>query len=122
MDIIIDGWHLSQREEILLAAAVVAGACFLMGMLGGWVGAWWGGRRSARRAVRDALQQGVAMPAQATEARMAQLAHSVDAMAMEVERISEAQRFLVKLMSERESRVPLPPTPSGPSAGAVTPH
>lgn len=121
MDIIIDGWRLTNREELAVIAAVAMSATFCTGMIGAWIGAWWGGRRSARRAVRDALDRGIAAPAQATETRMAQLAHSVDAMALEVERISEAQRFLVRLMSEREARVPLPP-PSAPSPGTVTPH
>lgn len=127
MDIVIDGWHLSNREELLLIAAALMGATFVTGMIGAWIGAWWGGRRSARRAVRDALERGIAAPAQETEARMAHLAHAVDAMAVEVERISEAQRFLVKLMSEREAaRLPvpasLPATPPAPPVGSVTPH
>jgi hypothetical protein len=33
--------------------------------------------------------------------RMAELQHSMDAMAIEIERISEGQRFITKVMSER---------------------
>ena len=46
------------------------------------------------------------------------LVHSIDAIAVEVERISEAQRFTVQLLGERE-------TASGPkrvSGRVITPH
>lgn len=119
MDIVIDGYHLNYREQIVLAAAAVTGLSFVTGMVGAWIGAWWGGRRAARRAVRDALRDGVAAPSVETEARLAQMSRSVDAMALEIERISEGQRFLVKVMSERESpRLPI----GAPQPGAITPH
>jgi hypothetical protein len=39
---------------------------------------------------------------QATQQRLEQLQHSVDTIAIEVERISEGQRFVTKLLNERE--------------------
>lgn len=36
-----------------------------------------------------------------TSQRLAQMQHSIDAMAVEIERISEGQRFVTKLLSER---------------------
>ena len=42
-------------------------------------------------------------------ARLERIEHAIDAMAVEVERISEGQRFVAKLMAERQpERVPLP--------------
>lgn len=38
---------------------------------------------------------------QRIEARLSELQHAVDSVAIEVERISEAQRFTTKLLSER---------------------
>lgn len=51
------------------------------------------------------------------EDRLLQLQHSVDSMALEVERISEAQRFTSRLLAEGASRAPAapaapPPAPS----------
>jgi hypothetical protein len=40
--------------------------------------------------------------------RLEQLQQSVDAIAIEVERVAEAQRFTAKLEAERESRQALP--------------
>jgi hypothetical protein len=42
------------------------------------------------------------------EARFDQLQQSVDAIAVEVERIAEAQRFSAKLLSERRETPALP--------------
>ena len=55
------------------------------------------------------------------EDRMARLEQAVEAIALEVERISEGQRFTTKLLSERAAgeRLPVAPTPE---AGRVTPH
>ena len=42
-------------------------------------------------------------------ARLERIEQSIDAMAVEVERISEGQRFVAKLMAERQpERLPLP--------------
>src|SRR4051812_12090365 len=43
---------------------------------------------------------------------------ALDAIAEEVERIGEGQRFLTRIMSEQASRAALPPR----SAGSTTPH
>jgi len=39
-----------------------------------------------------------------TEERLARIEHAVDAIAVEVERISEGQRFTTKLLSERAEK------------------
>jgi hypothetical protein len=42
------------------------------------------------------------------QGQIAQLQQSVDSIAIEVERIAEAQRFMARLESEREARQSLP--------------
>jgi hypothetical protein len=39
-----------------------------------------------------------------TEERLERMEHAIDAIAVEIERISEGQRFTTKLLSERTSR------------------
>ena len=55
------------------------------------------------------------------EDRMARLEHAVEAIALEVERISEGQRFTTKLLAERGSVDRLPVGPSS-EPRHVTPH
>ena len=55
------------------------------------------------------------------EDRMARLEQAVEAIALEVERISEGQRFTTKLLSERAAAERLPVSPT-PEQGRVTPH
>ena len=43
------------------------------------------------------------------EERLTRMETTIDAMAVEIERISEGQRFVTKLMSEREPTKALPP-------------
>ena len=40
-----------------------------------------------------------------SDARLARIEAAIDSMAVEVERISEGQRFVTKLLAERESQV-----------------
>lgn len=40
-------------------------------------------------------------------ARLERMEHAIEAMALEVERISEGQRFTTKLLAERADRLPL---------------
>jgi hypothetical protein len=69
-------------------------------------------RAIARAAVahkKDEVRQGDTVPS-VTEQRLARIEQAVDAIALEVERISEGQRFTTKLLSE-QSR-PLPKAPA----------
>jgi hypothetical protein len=43
-----------------------------------------------------------------TDHRLERIEQAIDAMAVEVERISEGQRFMTRLLSERQDRVGLP--------------
>lgn len=47
-------------------------------------------------------KRGGTKPSQLDDQRLEQLQQSIDAIAIEVERIAEAQRFTAKLMMERE--------------------
>ena len=50
--------------------------------------------------------------------RLSQLDGSIEAIAVEVERVSEAQRFTAKVLAERHG----PPTVPDKNRGAITPH
>jgi hypothetical protein len=65
-------------------------------------------RALARRWERDSSQAKV--PAEVT-ARLERIEHAVEAVAIEVERISEGQRFTTKLLSDRAADVV--PQPGG---------
>ena len=56
--------------------------------------------------------------ASVSDERMARLENAVDAIAVEVERISEGQRFATRLLSEQSQR----PPPSLQSGRVDTPH
>jgi hypothetical protein len=48
-----------------------------------------------------------------TDLRLERIEHAIDAMAVEVERVSEGQRFVTKLLSERkDERVGIPASTS----------
>ena len=58
--------------------------------------------RAIGRRIERGASTPVAIPAQ-MQAQMEHLMQSVDAIAIEVERISEGQRFATKLLSEKKS-------------------
>jgi hypothetical protein len=59
------------------------------------------------RAIQRIRRQAPSLPPQ-TNLALEQLRQSVDAIAIEVERIAEAQRFTAKLLSERREDASLP--------------
>jgi hypothetical protein len=61
-----------------------------------------------------------AAPAAAIEARLEQLEQSVEAIAVEMERVGEGQRFLTRILSER-TKV-LGDAPSSSRGQVITPH
>jgi hypothetical protein len=67
-------------------------------------------RALARRWERQPLQQTV--PPEVT-ARLERIEQAVDAVAIEVERISEGQRFTTKLLSDRVGEAVAEPRPRG---------
>ena len=98
------------REHYIL----LFGAAGTIGLLSGFIGSWIGGFIGARRAVRTAQLD---RPADTAALQLGPILHALDAISLEVERISEAQRFTTKRLSERQA-VPLP----RPEQRSVTPH
>jgi hypothetical protein len=58
---------------------------------------------------KEEIRQTEAVPS-VTEARLARIEQAVDAIALEVERISEGQRFTTKLLSEHNQILPKAPS------------
>jgi hypothetical protein len=108
-------FHGTIREYYLILLAAAGGIALLTGFVGAWLGAYIGARRAARKTMLEAM---AASPAQATEARLSHLVDAVDAIALEVERISEAQRFSARLLAERQAPQPL----GRRDPDAITPH
>ena len=117
---------LRERDAMMLLAA--GGVALFVGGIGAWLGAHFGARRAVKRAFRDRIE----IPSLVTEVRYDELARSIDAIALEVERISEAQRFAAKLLVERANTTVSAPAVSAPTvstaamprreAGVTTPH
>jgi hypothetical protein len=62
-----------------------------------------------------------ATPSRAVDQRLERIEQAVDVIALEVERISEAQRFAARLAAERTAAV-LPPPGRAARGGSITPH
>ena len=114
---------LRDRDAVILGAA--ACSALFMGMFGAWFGSYFGARRAVKKAFRDRIE----IPSIVTEVRYDELSRSIDAIALEVERISEAQRFAAKLLVERTNPTVSTPTVAVPTAaiplrepGVTTPH
>ncbi len=105
------------REQALLLVAAAGGLALSAGLFGAWIGAYFGGRRGARRELarmQDRPSSGV------VEAQLGELRHAVETMAVEMERISEGQRFTARMLVERvASQSPAGQRRDGTS---VTPH
>ena len=86
-----------REHDAMVFLAAAGGIALFTGMFGGWVGAYFGSRRAVKKSFRDRIE----IPSIVTEVRYDELARSIDAIALEVERISEAQRFAAKLLVER---------------------
>ncbi len=108
-------FHGTLREHYLILFGTAGGIALVTGLVGAWFGAFIGARRAARKTMLEAM---AAQP-QLNEARLTQLVDAVDAIALEVERISEAQRFSARLLAERQAP---PAPPARRDAGVVTPH
>ena len=100
-------------EPIVVANIV---GCTLFASAVGFAAAW---MRARERAIRAELKS-QSLPRD-TEARFDRLQQAVEAMAVEVERIAEAQRYSAKLLTERAERSPVLERPRGPER-VITPH
>jgi hypothetical protein len=97
---------LRERDAILLVMA--GGVALFAGGVSAWLGAHFGARRAVKRAFRDKIE----IPSIVTEVRYDELSRSIDTIALEVERISEAQRYVAKLLAERANAMPVSLTPT----------
>jgi hypothetical protein len=85
------------RDHYLVLFAAAGTIAAVVGFVAAWLGAQFGGKRAARLAAEEALAANRAMLGQDLMA----LVQAVDAIALEVERLSEGQRFTARLLAER---------------------
>ena len=83
--------------------AFAQGAAIIVGLLAAVCGISVATYRSVKRIDNQQLR-----PTADITRQLGELQQSVDAIAVEVERIAEAQRFMARLESEREGRQALP--------------
>jgi len=101
-------FHGPLRERDVMMLLTAGGVALFVGTVSAWLGAHFGAKRAIRRAFRDKIE----IPSIVTEVRYDELSRSVDAIALEVERISEAQRYVAKLLAERVNAMQMPSTVS----------
>ena len=79
---------MDRYSMIVATTGIICGNAFLISL------AWlWLGRRRAAALPRDVVQR--------IDIRLSEMQQSIDAVAVEIERISEGQRFTTKLLAER---------------------
>ena len=106
----------TMREHYLLLFSAAGG----IGLLAGFVGSWIGGYLGGRRAVRSA-QLNAPVASESSRVQLEQLGQMMEAIAIEVERVSEGQRFTTRLLADRMSAPsPVDIRPRGPDL--TTPH
>ncbi len=91
------GFGVIGPQEFLAIVAAIVTLALMAGLFGAWIGAYFGGRSGAKRALA-AMERD---PLTISSAQIDDLRNSLDAIAVEVERISEGQRFTTRLVSER---------------------
>ena len=104
------------REHYLLLFGGAGILALGVGGIAAWIGAYFGARRASRR-VLEQVQRDTAYLA---DQRHAALVQGIEAISIEVERISEAQRFTSRVLSERPAHAAMPPLRREP--GSITPH
>jgi hypothetical protein len=106
----------TMREHYLLLFSAAGGIGLLAGFVGSWIGGYLGGRRAVRSAQLNAPVTG-----ESSRLQLEQLGQMVEAIAIEVERVSEGQRFTTRLLADRmPPAAPADIRPRGPDR--TTPH
>jgi hypothetical protein len=105
------------RDQLVVLAGATIALALGFGFVGASIGAYFGGRIGARRAVAAMRRE----PAMLPGAEMNEVRNALDAIALEVERISEGQRFTARLVAERVGHGAGAPAPRH-APGSVTPH
>ena len=99
------------REHYLM----LFGAAGAFSLIVGFVAAWIGGRFGARSVLSEARKQALGE----TSDQLRRMEQSIDVIALEVERISEAQRFAARIAAEpRPTAMPS----VQPAQRVITPH
>ena len=104
----MDQWML--EDVFVFVAGIVAMGC-LTGILVTWI-KWRAGRQKAAPELTTRLDE--------IADRIGRLDTAVDAIAVEIERISEAQRFTSRILAERGGAPALPDKAR--AGGSTTPH
>jgi hypothetical protein len=104
------------REHYILLFGIAGGFAAVVGFVAAWAGAQFGAKRAARAAAQEVL----ATTNVALDRNLTELTQAVDAIALEVERLSEGQRFTARLLSERPAAMPVPAKQE--PARVITPH
>jgi hypothetical protein len=111
-------WNGTLREHYLLLFTVAGAVALMAGFVGAWIGARFATKRMVlelREALPTADQQRVAAE------QLAQLGQALDVVALEVERLSEGQRFTAKMLADNAARV-RNVSESARQPGVITPH
>ena len=106
--------HGTLREHYLFLFGAAATVSIVVGSVSAWIGAQFGARRLAKR-----IAESQSLAGGENAARFHELTQVMEGIALEVERISEGQRFATKLLSERAAQ-PLAIPRREP--GVTTPH
>jgi hypothetical protein len=105
------------REHYLLLFGAAGAIATVTGFVGAWLGAKMAARSAARAVLAEMDGRRLGRP-ELDELRL--LSQSVEAVAIEVERVAEAQRFVAKVLVERgEPKLPAAPRRE---VGQITPH
>ena len=104
------------REQFVVLSAVAIVLALGFGFVGATIGAYFGGRIGARRAIGLMRRDPITLPSPELD----HVRNALDAIAVEVERIAEGQRFTARLINDRVNQAP--PLPLRRDSGSVTPH
>ena len=84
---------MSREEAIVSIIAIIAGATTLIGVAGSIAWAWVRSKRGSSALPDGSLAR--------IEQRLERMEQAIDAMSVEMERVSEGQRFTTRLISEQ---------------------
>ena len=101
---------INPQDVFAFVAGITAMGCFT-GIMITWI-KWRAGRKAAAPELKSLIEQVID--------RIGRLETAIDTMAVEVERISEAQRFTSRVLAERAGAPALPDKVR--AGGSTTPH
>jgi hypothetical protein len=104
------------REQFVVLGVAAIALALGAGFVGASIGAYFGGRLGVRRAAALLRRDGPLLPA----SQLDDVRQALDAIAVEVERISEGQRFTARLVADRVGNGA--PATQGRNGGVITPH